>query len=114
MSVVIEIDMKTKSVTESDILLKEFVNWKIFDKEAQIMHTKLTDNLIVGLDIFDAIGCQQDHKHQIYSAYLKIVKILKAGTNTSTFSATNKFTPVPGWNQYCRDLHKKARKAFIT
>ena len=38
---------------------------------------------------------------------------LKEGTAPFTFHQRKKFTPVQGWNQFCRQLHCTARAAFL-
>ena len=43
----------------------------------------------------------------------KIVNSLKEGAAPYCFTKSKKFTPVPGWNEYCKQLHARARDSFL-
>ena len=42
-----------------------------------------------------------------------LVETLKEGTRNYTVLKAKKFVPVPGWNQYCKELHAEARSSFL-
>ena len=89
------------------------MNWKPFNRGVISRFLTIVDRNLEGLNLCDKIGCNSDHRPQIYSAYRAIVSALKEGTAPFTFHQRKKFTPVPGWNQFCRQLHCKARAAFL-
>ena len=94
-------------------LLKEFINWKLFDKNVISVYQKKVEELLDGLTIYDNIGCTNDHTDQIDEAYYRIVYALKEGAAPYAFNKRKEITPVAGWNEHCKELHTRARNAFL-
>ena len=93
--------------------MKEFINWKLFDNNVISVYQKKVEELLDGLTICDDIGCTTDHRDQIDKAHYRIVYALKEGAAPYAFNKRKKFTPVAGWNEHCKELHTRARNAFL-
>ena len=90
------------------------INWKHFDLNAaenynSIIVTALLDGTFLCSDSFWTLV----HKDDIDDFYDTLVEVLKGGTRDYTVLKTKMFVPVPGWNQYCKNLHAEARSSFL-
>ena len=55
-----------------------------------------------------------EHKNQLEHAYLFLVNVLHTASIPYSIKSQKKsFTPLPGWNDYCKDLYADARQKFL-
>ena len=92
----------------------EFVDWQKFDRDAIEIYNFQCENNLQNVDICDVLGCNQlEHCQKIDDAFEIILQTFKSATQDYRHKKVIKFVPVPGWNEHCKDLHEKARQAFV-
>ena len=75
-----------------------------------------TSHVLAKVDLSDVVFCRNPmctdstHKDQIDKLYCDIVHALKTSSPTPKLL---KQKPVPGWNDYVRDLHAASRESFL-
>ena len=97
-----------------DELIDEFVDRHKFDRDAIEMYNFQCENNLQNVDMCDVLGCNQlEHCQKIDDALEIILQTFKSATQDYRHKKVKKFVPVPGWNEHCKDLHEKARQAFV-
>ena len=95
-------------------MIDEFVDWQKFDRDAIEIYNFQCENNLQNVDICDVLGCNQlEHCQKIDDAFEIILQTFKSATQDYRHKKVIKFVPVPGWNEHCKDLHEKARQAFV-
>ena len=92
-----------------DNLVKQFVDWGKFNKE----YVRKMEALMSNVDMCDRIGCTDDHRRDIDGNYDQIVKFILESSQDYVYAKEMKFTPVPGWNRYCKARYSEARAALF-
>jgi hypothetical protein len=105
----IDINCDDSYNVNKDKLIKSFIDWKFFDCGEYVYKAELA---LCDLNICDKIGCTIDHCDEINKNYNLIVGALKEASENFAFVTESKFTPVTGWNSYCRDKYHSARNAL--
>ena len=90
--------------------ISKFVDWNNVDSD---VYVSIVENELHGLEICDDFNCVHRHSDAIDSNYDKLIDCLKRGTESNLFYKERKFTPVPGWNSYCKVKYSEARGAFF-
>jgi hypothetical protein len=106
---------KSASVVENlqkQHLMSQFVNWSIINDVERQHYIDKVENILLGIDIYDRIDCNVDHRQRIDVVYELIIDALKEGTKKYIICKTKKFQPVPGWNKYCRKFYENGRFAL--
>ena len=98
---------------QTNTLIREMVNWKNFDLNAAEDYNSVVLALLDDTFICSNSFCTLDHNNDIDEFYDMLVEALKEGTRNYTVLKAKKFVPVPGWNQYCKELHAEARSSFL-
>ena len=94
----------------NDDLLYKLVDWNHFDVKE---YCNIAEYHLMNIDICDKIGCTLDHYDKIDSNFDMILCALHAASENFTSIKRKKFTPVAGWNLYCRGKYSVARSIFI-
>ena len=107
-----KIDLKTGEtlIPENKNHVRQFIDWTKFDEE--VYNGKL-EELLCGISICDNVGCIFDHRKQIDDCYEQIIRSISEASQDFLYDRKTKFTPVPGWNKYCKERYSEARVALI-
>ena len=107
-----KIDLKTGEtlIPENKNLVRQFINWTKFDED--VYNGKL-EELLSGIIICDNVGCVSDHRKQIDDCYEQIIRSISEASQDFLYDRNTKFTPVPGWNKYCKVRYSEARVVLI-
>ena len=99
------------------------IKWNKLSKEDLYQYHELTEHHLNGvrlnheLLLCDDTNCQfQAHQHSVDAMYNSIIQALKISGKefTQERECSKRYNIIPGWNEYCREVHSNARDAFIT
>ena len=99
--ITVKIDLKTgETLTpENKNLVRQFIDWTKFDEN---VYNSKVEELLCGISICDNVRCISDHRKQIDDCYEQLVKFISEASQDFLYDRETKFTPVPGWNKYCK------------
>lgn len=95
----------------------EFYDWNKFDDEVKTIYNERVELHLSNCNLLDFIchdrNCVDDHRNNINIAFNHFIDSLKFGSKDYLINKYKKFVPVPGWNDYCKDLYREARRCFL-
>ena len=91
------------------------VRWSYFGSDAAFQYNAIASAILYIEDVIlcNDIKCTTDHSNDIDNFYDLLVVAFTEGTRDFRVRNTKKFVPVPGWNQYCKQLYAEAREDFL-
>ena len=108
--------------TDEELSVRK-IKWNKLSKEDLYQYHELTEHPLNGvrlnheLLLCDDTNCQfQAHQHSVDAMYNSIIQALKISGKefTQERECSKRYNIIPGWNEYCREVHSNARDAFIT
>ena len=110
----IDSDTRVFSHSAKQSLISEFVDWKNFDNnKRQIYVDNMVTDSLSSIYICDNLKCKLDDANDIDHIYDTLVRVFKEATREFRVIKSNKFKPVPGWNDHCKDKYRISRDAFL-
>jgi hypothetical protein len=98
----------------------ESIKWEFSNSEKISRYRSLIDQDIQQLQYDQKCSCYKNkciescHVSQINDVYNSITSIMLKAGKSAFGSNKRRWRPVPGWNEYVRELHVVAREAFIS
>ena len=107
-------------VSNDETIIKKMVNWNKISNNDKIHIKALMAEMIIsqGLLFHDVFSCKnvncsnRSHLMVIDEMFEKAKCILIHSTNEFSYSKTNKYRIIPGWNAYVKELYREARHHF--
>ena len=97
---------------KSSDLITELVDWKHFSREDKICYNNAVSSSFADIIICDDSSCRNDHVDCLENNYFSIVNALKSASARFKYINRRRFSPVPGWNNICKEKYSLAREAL--
>ena len=98
------------------------IKWNKLSKEDLYQYHELTEHHLSGIRLnhelllCDDPNCQfQAHQHSVDAMYNSIIQAMKISSKEfmQQRESSRTYNIIPGWNEFCREVHSNARDAFI-
>ena len=90
----------------------DLVDWKHYSREDMIYYNNAVSSNFADILICDDSKCVNDHVACLENNYFSIVDALKSASTRFKYINRRRFSPVPGWNDFCKEKHSPAREAL--
>ena len=110
----------SKEPTNKEKHVTKHINWSNASEEDRVAYARNTEKLISeikldhGLLLCDNVNCQDPaHQCAINILYNDIIDALQTAGTFLLETKNLRFKQIPGWNDFCAELHREARSAFL-